>query len=169
MVILSIALLGHAASALSEHHMAQTSQYRSEALHVARQFVERLRADEDFAGLLSRIRTRQLGTGVFQLDNGRSAYTPSEYCTGFVLPDWLDSMVVRVEAPLDASSPFALKENLDAPFFGLPGDLNGDSTIDGDSRDLDYLALPLSIEFSWTPPGHPTSKLRLATWMRGYR
>ncbi len=170
-VVISIAMLGHVASTLSEHQMAADGQYRSEALQLARQFIERMRGDEDFAGLLGRIRTVQIATnlpGGVALANGRRAYAPDTYYPDFVLPSELDSMVVRVEVPLDPTTK-SLREDLDEPWFGLPRDLDGDGDIDAEARDDDYRALPLSLTFHWTPPGRPACELRFSTWLGGRR
>jgi hypothetical protein len=171
--VLAVALLGHAASSFGEQRLARAGQYRSEAVDVARQFVERLRGDEDFAGLLSRVRLLQTdddGAGAVTLEDGRVGYPPSSYCTGFLLPSSLSGLVVRVEAPLlDSGEGAVLREDLDLPYLGLPADLDGDGAIDDESHDLDYRALPLSLTFQWTAPGHAPATMRLATWIRGDR
>jgi len=174
LVILGTALLGHAASTFSEQRLDDASRHRSEAIHVTRQFVERLRAEEDFAGLLARIRLLQVDdevAGAVKMVDGRTAYPLSDHCTGFVLPASLDSMVVRVELPLrdDGTGLQVLREDVDEPYFGLPADLNGDGVVDGDSRDDDYEALPVALTFQWTAPGHAPETMRLATWLRGAR
>lgn len=173
-VVLATALMGHAASTFSEHRLDQASAHRSEAIHVTRQFIERLRADEDFAGLLARIRVRQIDgslPGAVLLQDGRVAYPPSDLCPGFVLPESLDSMVVRVALPLRKSldGDLVLREDVDEPFYGLPADLNGDGVIDDVSRNDDYRALPIHLTFQWQAPGHAEATLGFATWLRGVR
>ncbi|MHC5010508.1 MAG: type IV pilus modification PilV family protein [Planctomycetota bacterium] len=171
-VVLAIALLGHAASTVTEHRLAEAGQVRSEALHASRQFVERLRADEDFTGLLSRILALQLTTGAggkATLDDGRTAFDPTAYYPDFVVPDAVDSMAVRVEVPLHVGDVVSLREDQNLPYFGLPGDLNGDGAVDDQPRDDDYRALPVAFTFRWVPPGQAPAELRFSTWLRGRR
>jgi hypothetical protein len=172
-VVLSVALLGHAASAFSEQRMAQATQRRSEALDVTRRFVERLRADEDFSGLLARIQAYQVvaGAGAVALEDGRNGYPAATYSPGFLAPTTLGTFLVRVEVPLRGSegAGYDLREDANEPSYDLPADLNGDGTIDDASHDLDYRALPVSLTFQWTAPGHAPATLRLWTWLRGDR
>ena len=170
-VILSTALLGHAGSAFVEHRLARDSQARALAFQATRQFVERLRADEDFAGLLVRLRNRQLATGLtgaVALDDGTLAYPPREYYADFLLPSEIEDLVVRVEVPLDSAT-LALREDADRPAFGLPADLDGDGAIDDEAHDDDYRALPVRLTFRYAAPGEPSAQLRLATWLWGQR
>lgn len=171
-VFLATALLGHASSTITEHQMAEVGQARSEAVYTARQFVERIRADEDFAGLLSRITALQLqeatSTGV-TLKDGRPAYAPSAYCPDFASPSGLDSLCVRVEVPVQGKDTPVLREDVVLPAFDLPGDLNGDGLIDGDSRNADYRALPVALFFGWSASGKAPAEFRVATWLRGRR
>lgn len=173
-VVIAVALMGHMASTFAEYKLARTEQARSEALHVARQFVERLRSDEDWAGLYARLRELQLKAeqGTTQgerLEDGRVAWPPQTYYPDFVLTDFLSTLVVLVDVPFDPLEPGVLRENLVAPRYGLPADLDGSGTIDGESRLADYRVLPVVLTFRWRPNGDDAHQLRLSTWLRGYR
>ena len=173
-VVIAIALMGHMASAFSEYKMARGEQARSEALHVARQFVERMRSDDDWAGLYDRLRALQLladspGTFGDRLEDGRRAWPPHHYYPDFVLPTWLDSMVLLVDVPFDPQSPTEFREDLPLPRYGMPTDLDGDGVIDGAPRHTDYRALPIVLTFSWRTNGEAAHEMRLSTWLRGMR
>ena len=171
-VFLALALLGHATSTITEHQMAEVGQARSEAVYTARQFVERVRADEDFPGLLSRIAGLQLEgavAGVATLQDGRTTHSPSAYCPDFIAPAGLESLSVRVEIPFHPDETSVLREDHVHPDLDLPGDLNGDGLIDSTSRNEDYRALPVTFLFRWAVVGRPSAELRISTWLRGTR
>ncbi|MHC5011450.1 MAG: type IV pilus modification PilV family protein [Planctomycetota bacterium] len=178
-VLLAIGLMAQTASTLSEHRMVREQEYRSEALHVTKQFTERLRSDDDWAGLYARLRVLAdaadtPGSGAVLLDDGREAYPPATYFSDFVPNDAMQDAVVLVDvpaAPLDAdpTGPAFLREDVTDAHFGLPADLNGDGSTDGDARDGDYLVLPVRIIWRWVPSGEGTRELVLNTWIRGER
>ena len=64
-------------------------------------------------------------------------------------PDDADGAVGRVVFPTAGATNERLIENLDAPEFGLPFDLNLDGAIDGDDRSGDYRLLPYQIFLEW--------------------
>ena len=74
-------------------------------------------------------------------------------------------------APLaqDSTGPAFLREDVTAAAFGLPADLNGDGTIDGDARDADYAVLPVTVLFHWQDERGGARELRLSTWLHGDR
>jgi len=173
-VVIAVALMGHMASTFAEYKLARVEQARSEVLHVARQFVERLRSDDDWAGLYGRLRQLQVlaeeGTGTGdRLEDGRLAWRPEAYYQDFVLSEFLSTLVVLVDVPFDPLEPTELRENLVAPRFGLPADLDGNGVVDGESRLADYRVLPVVVTFRWRPNGDAAHELRVATWLRGYR
>ena len=57
--ILAIAVLGHSASIFSEQQLSREERARSTAMLATEQFMERLRSDDDFAGLFARLNTFQ--------------------------------------------------------------------------------------------------------------
>ena len=57
--ILAIAVLGHTASIFSEQQLSREERARSTAMLATEQFMERMRADDDFAGLFTRLNTLQ--------------------------------------------------------------------------------------------------------------
>lgn len=173
-VVIAIALLGHMASTFSEYRMARGEQTRSEALHVARQFVERMRSDDDFPGVYDRLRTLQLladgpGTAGARLEDGRRSWEPHRYYADFVLPEWLADLTVLVDVPFDPANPLDLREDLALPRYGLPADLDGDGQVDAASRLADYRALPVVVTFRWQANGEAAHQMRLSTWLRGTR
>lgn len=179
LTLLSIALLAQASSVFGEHRLSTEEQYRREALHAAQQLLERLRSDEDWAGLWARLWTLEEAAatpdpGATTLDDGRRAYAPQSYYADFTLTGLLRDVWVLIEVPaapldLDPTGPAVLREDLANPALGLPADLNGDGTVDGDARDADYAVLPLRVILRWTPPGEASRELRIATWLRGNR
>ena len=60
-----------------------------------------------------------------------------------------DGLAGRILFPVPPAGPLFLVENLDAPGFGLPLDLNGDGLLDGDNRAGDYASLPVRIRVEW--------------------
>ncbi|MHC5012591.1 MAG: hypothetical protein ACYTG6_16865 [Planctomycetota bacterium] len=62
-----------------------------------------------------------------------------------------------------------LREDVVAPEFGLPADLNGDGRIDDQPRDDDCIALPVIVTFQWTPPGESPREFRVSSGLRGNR
>ncbi len=57
--LLAIALLGHTSSIFSEHRLSAEQRARSTAMLAMEQFTERMRSDEDFAGLFERLNNLQ--------------------------------------------------------------------------------------------------------------
>ena len=128
--ILAVALLGHTASIFSEHRMSEGERARSTALLATEQFLERMRSDDDWAGLYDRLNTlRAVSAGgtldaislkawydaesVFAvnqlarkdhatLEDGRIVYPPTVYYEDFVAPSGLQSFHVLVEVPAAA-------------------------------------------------------------------
>lgn len=60
----------------------------------------------------------------------------------------LDGFAGQLRFPVDEFG--VLREDLVAPEFGLPMDLNGDGIIDGDNRIDDHIRLPLRVRVDWT-------------------
>lgn len=173
-VVIAIALMGHMASAFSEYKLARGEQARSEVLHVARQFIERMRSDDDWPGLYDRLRALQLLSDTASaagehLNDGRRAWPPHQYYPDFVLPEWMDSLVLVVDVPFDPAKVTDFREDLNQPRYGLPADLDGNGAIDAASRLGDYRALPVVLTFRWRPNGEAAHQMRFSTWLRGIR
>jgi hypothetical protein len=172
-VILSIAFLGHAATTFSEHRLAGAEAARTEALHAVRQFMERVRSEDDWGGLYARMLTLQRAAALPggegpRLQDGRRAFPATAYFPEFYVNPGVRELGVLVDVP---SSPLEaggseLREDADTPLYGLPADLNGDGVIDGAAHDGDYRALPVVVRFRWTPRGEAPEELRIATWLR---
>ena len=177
-VMLAIALIGHVSSTVAEHKLNEVQRARREALTATKQFVERLRSDEDWGGLYARLRLLQenavaAGAGP-RLNDGRRAWFPTAYYADFVPPGDLGELRVLVDVPaaplaVDPTGPTKLREDLNLVRFGLPADLNGDGVVDGEARGGDYAVLPVSITFRWVPTGKAPAELRVDTWIRGNR
>ena len=155
--LLSIALLAHASTVLSDHRLNESVESRSVALESARHFVERMRADDDWEGLYGRLRyLSMVGAGC----------DPRVYYPDFSPPSTLGEVRVRVEVPsgLVAGAP-ALREDVESLAFGLPFDLNGDGVVDAASHDVDYRALPVIVRWRWTPAGEAQHEIAITTWL----
>ncbi|MHC5009616.1 MAG: prepilin-type N-terminal cleavage/methylation domain-containing protein [Planctomycetota bacterium] len=178
-VILALGLLAQAAGALSERRLAMEQEARSQAHQAVRQFMERMRSDEAWPTLYGRLRSFQLlaslpGAPGMKLDDGRSAFPPNAYYADFTTPPSLGTAGVLVDVPFDATASgplaaMALREDVVDQAYGLPGDLNGDGMIDGDSRNADYAAIPVIVTFRWVPPGEGGREIKVGTWLRGER
>lgn len=166
--ILAIALLAHASGALAGFSFANCEEGRSVALATQREFIERLRADEDWEGLYARLWARVDPTTV----PADRLYEPQEYYSDFVTPSELGTVRVRVEVPYASTGPgepLVLREDVLQPAFGLPYDLDGDGAIDAAERNTDYRALPIVLRFTWQPAGEVGQAMRTLTWLTGER
>jgi type II secretory pathway pseudopilin PulG len=177
-VVLSLGLMAHTASAVSEQRLAREQASRSQAHQAIRQLLERMRADENWATLYTRLRTLQVNASLvtgtaLRLDDGRIGYSPQTYYPAFRMPPNLGTVLVLVDVPgppVGGAYAFdALREDVTAPQFALPSDLNGDGVIDSLSHANDYEALPVVVTFHWTPPGEGSREIKVATWLRGDR
>jgi len=166
--ILGTALLWHAASNLSGYRLMRAEGSHGTAIETLRHFVERLRTDPDFKTLYARLAARIPGAPAL-------GHPPSAYYADFVPPPSLGTVGVLVEVPRAAAAgampgdPLVLREDITAERFGLPYDLNGDGAVDTDSRNDDYHALPIVVQFNWSAPGDVPQSLKLFTYLRGAR
>ena len=177
-VFLAIGLLGHVSSALSTQQLSEPERTRSQVLRTARQFMERLRSDEDWTNVYTRLRALQdqaskPGTAM-RLRDGRQAWKITAYHTDLLQVDPIASLRVLVDvpsAPLDANptGPAVLREDIADERFGLPADLDGDGKLDGSSRNDDHVVLPIVATFHWRLPNGRDGELRVSTWLRGNR
>lgn len=172
-VILAIALLGHVASTIAEDAMARDGQTRSEALHVVRQFTERMRADDDWAGLYARLQQAQTLAGMstvpadtasdpVRLPDGRWAFKPSFYYPDLVESERVPSVRLLVEVPMAGDG---LREDQADARFGLPADLNGDGTVDDQPHQTDYRVLPVRFRFTWSADGLGQRECTVTAWL----
>jgi hypothetical protein len=172
-VFLSVALLGYAASAV-RHQIATVDQSeRGIALLTAERFVERMRADTDWSGLYGRLSaftvesTGDTTLSNLGIDTSLVARTPTSYYADFTVPARLGTVKILVQVPsTTVSGVAALRENVSAPKYGLPADLNGDGVIDGASRNLDYAALPVVVHLRWSHGARDPQEVVVATWLR---
>lgn len=174
--ILVIAILGLVASAFSGRHLSRRVEERGVAFVTLGRFVERIRADADWAGLYSRLRPfthesaddRTLTS--LAVDTDLPTRPGTSYYADFNVPTTLGTVTFLVQVPVGSigGAP-ALREDENAPRYGLPYDLNGDGVIDGDARDADYRSLPIIARIRWQHPGEATQEAMLSTWLRGDR
>jgi hypothetical protein len=175
--VVAIALLSHAASTLAGHRLTKSEESRSVALQFVREFLERIRADEDWAGLYARLQAKAVaaesgssaGTGAV-IQDGQKLHQATDYYSDCQVPGSLGPVGVLVQVPYVVSGTTKeLRENQAAPAFGLPFDLSGDGAVDSGSHGADYLALPIVVSVRWTGPNEVPQTLRVSTWLRGER
>jgi prepilin-type N-terminal cleavage/methylation domain-containing protein len=172
-VFLSVALLGYAASAV-KHQIASVQQSeRGIALLTAERFIERMRSDTDWTGLYGRLRpftvetTGDAALANLGVDTSLAAQAPTAYYGDFTVPTRLGTVTILVQTPsITDAGVAALRENVNAPKYGLPGDLNADGVIDGNSRNGDYRALPVVVHLRWRHGGNDPQEVVVATWLR---
>ena len=175
--ILSVALLGILATTLGENRFVREETARCGVLDVVQRFTEKLRADDDWAGLYDRLLALEAGVDKLGnkdaiLDDGRRSYPPTAYFTDFVLPEELESFTVLVSVPSapDKDTGYqVLREDIQSDRFDLPADLNGDGSVDDLSHDADYNVLPLHVTFRWVATGEYPQEMRMGFWLRGER
>ena len=174
--ILVISILGFAASTLGSHEQCGRIEERGIALQALGRFVERIRADPDWAGLYARLRPLSCESADdatrsrLGIDTSLATQTAATYYPDFDVPASLGTVTFLVQVPVETlAGVAALREDEVAPRYGLPHDLNGDGVIDGNARDADYRALPIVVRLRWQRVGMPTSEVILATWLRGDR
>ena len=176
--LLAIALLGHTASVFSEHRLSSAERARSTALMAAEQFMERLRSDDDWTTLYSRLLVLdQLALkpgGTVFLEDNRRAFPPQAYYDDFVTPSGLNSLHVLVAVPSAPAAgatagEIALREDVPLAQFALPSDLDGDGVMDDQPHDGDYRILPVVVYVRWTADGAAPVELRVSSWLWGSR
>lgn len=175
-LILMVAVMVHSTTVLSVQRMNSARAERGIATETLARFVERMRADLDWAGLYARLRPLSAesagDTSLSRLgaDLKLTTRAVTSYYGDFTVPMSLGQVTILVQVPsIDVGGIAALRENVSAPRYGLPYDLNGDGTINGDSRNLDYLALPIVVHLRWQRPSARAQEVVLATWLRGER
>jgi Tfp pilus assembly protein PilV len=175
-VILAVAIFGHAASVLAAHRLNKTTEDSGIAALTLGRFVERLRADPDWPGLYARLRaisTESTGdTTLSKLgaDSSLTCYPATTYYSDFTVPAALGTTRFLVQVPSTTVSGVpALRESASAPRYGLPYDMNGDGAVDANSRNTDYVKLPVVVRIRWSRANGEAREIVLATWLRGER
>lgn len=172
--VLTVAMTAYVTGTLSHQSLAEDQTTRSQVLLLAEQFMERLRTDEDFAGLYDRCRINEdlaaAGTGtIFEFTSGAGAFPPTTYYADFAVANPVGVLVEVPSAPHPDTGLVVLREDITNEDFGLPADLNGDGAIDSDPRDDDYAAIPVVVHFIWPVRSRQTRELRITTWLKGER
>lgn len=173
-VVVVVSLLGYAATVFRQHESAAYAEERGVAVLTLQRFVERLRAETDWPGLYARLRplssegARDATLSSLGPDPSLTTYAPSAYYPDFDVPARLGTVTVLVQVPSTSVSAVAgLRENANAPRYGLPADLNGDGVTDGDVRDADYAVLPVVVRLRWQRPGRDSDEVVVAACLRG--
>ncbi len=108
-------------------------------------------------GVLEGMRT-QTFSELFARYNGSSADDPAADWSpgaGFAVAELqlrsndADGFVGEVLFPVAAGAPTVLREDLQAPEFGLTRDLDGDEATDANDRSGDYQLLPVVVRVQW--------------------
>lgn len=176
--ILVIAVLGNASSVSTAHSTFRAVEERGRAVEVLARFLERMRGDDDWAGLYARLRVKSGESGEdtartsLAVDSGLRTYAAADYYSDFNVPADLGTVTFLVQVPASTVGGLGLptlRENQSAPRYGLPADLNGDGTINGDSREADYRVLPVVLRMRWTRDNGAVEEMVLPTWLRGER
>lgn len=175
--ILAVALLGHTASLFSEQKLSVAERARSAALQAGEQFMERLRSDDDFAGLYGRLLAIQEPPGGTAPSNhvvlrdATFAYPPQVFQPDFVVPTGIESLhvAVRVPAAPTAGGPSVFREDLHLANLGLPADVNGDGMIDDQDHADDYRVIPVHVTLRWTTTSAAVEEVSMSSWLWGYR
>ena len=177
--LLAMALMSQTSLLVANTKLSEQSRARSDTFVATREFMERLRAYDDWAGLYSQLRMKQdqasmpLSGGsqgyaedsdeyalansgpptgshaTLTTHDGRYTYTPSTYLAGF---ESITDFSVLLEVPTNPTTGTGaplLREDANLPLFKLPADLNGDGVIDGQEREGDYRYLPVRAVFVW--------------------
>jgi len=171
--VLAIGVLGYASAAVSAQRLTRDETSRGVALVTLQRFVERMRADDDWAGLYGRLKARSVESANdparthLDADASLPTYAPTDYYADFTVPSTLGTVTVLVQVPTFAvGGTTELHEDLAAPRYGLPFDLNGDGAIDATRRDADYRALPCVVRLRWQRAGQRPDEVVAATWLR---
>lgn len=171
--VLTIAVLGHAATAVSADRLNQVGAKRGLAMLTLHRFVERMRADDDWAGLYARLLAKSAESATdgtlssLAADPALPTFAPTSYYPDFVAPASLGTVTVLVQVPATTvAGTRHLLETLVAPRYGLPYDLDGDGIIDAASHDADRRALPIVVRLRWAVPGRPSDEVVVASWLR---
>lgn len=178
MALLTLSVLANVASTGSARDLAQHESERGIALEALTRFIERLRADPDWAGLYLRLRSRSRES---TFDTARThlgadptlpTYDATAYYADLEVPRTLGTVTFLVQVP--AYNPGVLltptlREDQPAPRYGLPADLNGDGVVAPTSRTGDYRVLPVVVRIRWQRRAQDPQEIVLSTWLRGER
>lgn len=176
MIVLAVGLLAYASTVLQSHRTSEAAEQRGVAVLTLGRFVERLRADTDWAGLYGRLRPlsaesgADLGLNFLGPDLSLPTHPPSAYCSDFDVPARLGTVTVLVQVPSSTVDGIVgLHENVNAPRYGLPMDLSGDGLTDDVAHDTDAVVLPAVVRLRWQHTGHAPDEVAVAVCLRGDR
>jgi hypothetical protein len=174
--VLTIGVLGHASSVLSSHKMSRAVADQGAATETLCRFIDRLRADPDWAGLYGKLRPLSVESASdaplssLAADPTLTTHPVTAYYSDFTTPASLGTVRFLVQVPsLAVDGVPALRESAVAPRYGLPHDLNADGLVDSASRGSDYLVLPVVVRLRWQRGGQNSQEIAVSTLLRGER
>jgi hypothetical protein len=174
--VLTIGVLGHASSVLSSHKLSRSVADQGVATETLCRFIDRLRADPDWAGLYGRLRPLSVeSAGDVSLsslspDATLTTHAATAYYSDFTTPTSLGTVTFLVQVPsLAVAGVPALRESALASRYGLPHDLNSDGLVDSASRGSDYLVLPVVVRIRWQRGAQNAQEIAVSTLLRGER
>ena len=163
LALVAFALMGFSRSLVSTMVASETDREVRAATEAARAVMERL-SGASF-------------TDVFALYNADPSDDPGGPGTapgpGVDLPGLAplendpDGRVGEILLPvLDNGGNLEVREDLNAPWLGMPRDLNGDGLIDALDHSADYIVLPVVVRFEWQGSGGP-ARIEFHTLLTG--
>jgi prepilin-type N-terminal cleavage/methylation domain-containing protein len=182
--ILVTGILTHVSTLAVAHRHARETEEHGLAVATVQRFIERIRAESDWAGLWENLRVQSAeSTGDTSLthmgaDAGLAVFDATTWYSGFIVPSTLQDasptaesycrFLIQVPVSNDSGT-FTLREDTNAPRYGLPWDLNGDGAIDANDHSGDYRQLPIVVRMRWKKAGQQANEIVVATWLRGIR
>ncbi|HEX6812594.1 MAG TPA: hypothetical protein VF384_13290 [Planctomycetota bacterium] len=175
-IVLAVSVLVYVQCIGTQSKLNRATEEKALAVVTLGRFVERLRADTNWATLYARLRplsmesTDDAKLSDLAIDPALKTWPVTNYYSDVSVPPSLGRVTFLVQVPAtDSMGVVALRESAPAPRYGLPRDLNGDGAIDSGPRNDDYTALPAVIRLRWERAGQQVREVLLATWLRGER
>jgi Tfp pilus assembly protein PilE len=172
-IVMVFAVLSFVHTIGVSNKLNRATQEKALATVTLSRFVERLRADTSWSTLYTRLRQKSVenakDTGLTQLkvDLTLPTYPITTYYSDLTIPASLGTVTFLVQVPVaTVNGQPSLVENVVAPRYGLPHDLNSDGKIDAAAH-TDNTALPIVARLRWTRSGQQPHEVVLATWLRG--
>jgi hypothetical protein len=182
--ILVTGILTHVSTIAVAHRHARDTEEHGLAVATLQRFIERIRAETDWAGLWEHLRvhsTESAGDDTLShlgADPALAVLDATAWYSGFIVPSTLQDtsptaesycrFLIQVPVTNDGGV-FTLREDTNAPRYGLPWDLNGDGAIDANDHSGDYRQLPVVVRMRWKKAGQQPTEIVVPTWLRGIR
>jgi hypothetical protein len=140
--VLAVGACALVAALVNAMTLASVNRETAAATQAAREIVERLH------GIAPCLVFRSFNKNPY--DDPDGAYTAPGESFSFDAGSGIQgegNLTARIIFPVGDDG--LLRENSDDPHFGMPRDLNGDGSIDGNDHSGDYVLLPLRVRISW--------------------